>query len=553
MELAAIGALFPFPVISRDAHGGLTAENTAAQQWLDAFPDCGAALIPPCITPTISSSLSFAWLWRSGSHTGPLDQTWFFASPYPMGPVSRQSLYALLDRELRLVYASQDWLDFFSLHVGVRLQPCQAIPPFLSQNFGTKIIMDLRQSLSVSVSGVHLWPTGADDEAVESQLTPLLGVEGDLLGVLWEIMPEIQSTELDPMPLRERVMLDYPDPAGLLDREGSLLMANHTLATCLQTQVSALRGKRLLDWVVEEDARQLLSSALRKALQGEQTHCEVELPLVNRRAWFSVTFHPFHGDDGQVMGAILGARDISVQRETEMNLNKARSNFISCISHELRTPLTAVLNLAEVLSMSPLTEEQGEIVAMVKEAGDVMSRQVNAVLDYSRLERGKITLNPEHLYFEALIHRILNLFQQEAQKRELELHCHLDKEIPQLLVGDPTALEQVLSNLLGNALKFTQTGGVTLSVKLVSRNKKEAQLHFAVADTGRGIDPTVGSQIFAMFFQGDSSWKRHHNGMGLGLAIAEKLTSLMHGVIWYEDNKPHGAIFNIHLTLGIPA
>lgn len=248
-------------------------------------------------------------------------------------------------------------------------------------------------------------------------------------------------------------------------------------------------------------------------------------------------------------------RDISKQKAVMEDLeqarivaeeaNSAKTDFIGRISHEIRTPLNAILGMADLLNESELTKEQRKYVRVSKAAGDHLLNIIEDLLDIARIEAGKMVLDRIYFNLGELVDDVIAIVRQTAQKKELEVSCLIDGDVPLFLKGDPKRLRQVLINLMGNSIKFTETGEITLHIGLSSRISKgnDVELIFRVSDTGIGISPDMQAQIFESFSQADALITRKYGGTGLGLTICRTLVQLMRGKISVESELGKGSTF----------
>ena len=353
-----------------------------------------------------------------------------------------------------------------------------------------------------------------------------------------------------------------PDGFVLFDREDRLLTCNQRYRDIYAVSAPAMQpGARFEDILryglahgQHADAVGREEAWLSERLHQHRNPGEVQEQLLGDGRWIRSQDHPT--PDGGRVGLRVDITDAKQQqadllaaREAAEAANRAKSAFLANMSHEIRTPMNGVVGMAELLCDSDLNQEQRLFAETIRSSGEALLVIINDILDYSRIEAERLKLYPEPFDLERTIHEVTMLLQPKARAKGIDLMIDFDMFLPTRFVGDPGRLRQVLTNLLGNAVKFTEKGHVLIRVVGLESEPGMHQLHVTVEDTGIGIPPEYLDHIFGEFNQVESQSNRKFEGTGLGLAITQRLIERMDGEVWVDSELGKGSCFGFRITL----
>ena len=398
-----------------------------------------------------------------------------------------------------------------------------------------------------------------------------------------------------------RALLDtIPDHIYFKDTKSRFLRINQALSDFFKLNSSEEAiGKTDFDFFTKEHAQ--------PAFDVEQKIIQTDKPIIGlvekktrsngRTTWASTTKLPLKDADGKIMGTFGISRDITEQKNAEEELKqhtadlektktqleantqrlrhlvkelnqakdnaeaaaRAKSEFLANMSHEIRTPMNGIIGMTDLALDTDLSDEQREYLNAVNVSADALLTLINDILDFSKIDAGKLEIEKVHFNLQNVIGDALRNIALKADQKGLELIFDVASDVPNDLLGDPSRLRQIVFNLVGNAVKFTEKGEVVLRIETETRNKNDIELHFMIKDSGIGIPKEKQALIFDAFTQADGSTTREFGGTGLGLAICKNLVALMQGKIWLESPAKDlgtklggpGSTFHFTVQLGI--
>ncbi|MDQ5946747.1 MAG: hypothetical protein QG619_2177, partial [Pseudomonadota bacterium] len=355
------------------------------------------------------------------------------------------------------------------------------------------------------------------------------------------------------------------------DEHGNVVVTNQTFCHAFRLDVPSaeLIGTRAAKLLKEccglMKAPERFSSLVESLLESGAPAMAHELELADGRVleldYVPIYLFPAMPQPEDCRGHLWLFRDITERKNAESDIrqareaaeqaNSAKSDFLANMSHEIRTPMNGVIGMTDLALDTNLTAQQREYLEMVKASADALLVIINDILDFSKIEAGKLEIERIGFSIRETLAQTLKPLQFRAEQKALTLDHFVDPSVPDVLLGDPVRLRQILINLVGNALKFTEDGGVSVRVVLSTESSEGVDLHFAVRDSGIGIPLEKQAGIFEAFSQADGSITRRFGGTGLGLAICHKLVSMMQGRVWVVSVPGQGSTFHFTLRLGV--
>jgi PAS domain S-box-containing protein len=348
----------------------------------------------------------------------------------------------------------------------------------------------------------------------------------------------------------EAVVEDGSDIIFIIDYQGEIQYVNTSVKETLGHTPRSLIGKNFFTYILPSTRASL--TATFNVIKRKIYHESVEFQFLCKDGSYKyLEFNSINlKQKEKIEGFILDCRDISERKKGAEELSraqKAKEQFLANISHEIRTPLNGIAGMATLLSQKPSEAEQAMYLSAIKSAANNLKVIINDILDLASIESGKLKLEQIGFNLNDLLQSLIGTFSHQAKEKKISLRAELQDEANQLFIGDPVRLNQILINLIGNALKFTHAGSVIVKCAVQKQGKRNCYLKFEVSDTGIGIPKDKLKTIFESFSQADASVTRKYGGTGLGLTIVKQLVELQEGTITVASGVDVGSVFTFIL------
>jgi two-component system sensor histidine kinase/response regulator len=437
---------------------------------------------------------------------------------------------------------------------------------------------------NVTKSGEHIWIAWSNRviKAGEGREKELLCVGNDVTGEmrhkkqLEDLVDKLEKAKEEAVRSEEQlrkteeyfrgVLERAPDGLLVVDADGTISMANAQCEELFGYTRDELIGQKV-EMLVPDTIRPQhpeLRASFHRAPTTRAMGAKGELQARRKDGSLfpvDIGLSPLPGRDGANIQVAASVRDVTDRKQAEVELKAAKqkaeeatrmkSMFLANMSHEIRTPMNAIIGLSHLALKTQLSAKQRDYVSKVHNAGTSLLAVINDILDFSKIEAGRLDVETTDFRLDDVISSVTTVTGQKATDKGLEFLAHVAPGIPQFLIGDPHRLGQVLTNLVNNAVKFTERGEVVVSAALLEQTGDKCQLKFTVKDTGIGMTKEQAAKLFQPFTQADMSTTRKYGGTGLGLTVSRRLVELMGGQIWLDSEPGVGTTFTFNVWLGV--
>lgn len=480
---------------------------------------------------------------------------------------STQDFIFIKDREGRYLATSKPNADLLGLNDVVDIigkKDDELFPPELAKDF-----MDRDKKILETKTRyvVHDWikiPNKGKflNETISS---PVFNKNGEVIGVQGITRDITEQYNLYKQLKEQKIYLDtvlnnLPVAVWLKDKEGKYLIVNDQYEIFYNVKKEDIIGKNVMDTLSGEHLAD--ENAINKFIEADKcvlnnnaiSRDEVVMQIMNKPTDVEIVKVPIKNAQDEIIGLVGISRDITARKRYEELLlksknlaeeaNKAKSEFLANMSHEIRTPMNGILGFIQLLEGTNLDEEQRDFVIEAKKSSEILLKLLNDVLDLSKIEAGKMTMEEIDFNVRYVLEDVGVLASANSSKKGLEINVMCAADVPQKVLGDPSRLKQVLNNFVNNAIKFTQKGEINLSVRTLEKTEDKVKLLFKIQDTGIGISDENKEKIFEAFTQADSSTTRKYGGTGLGLTISKNIIQAMNGEVKVESTLGVGSTFS---------
>lgn len=397
---------------------------------------------------------------------------------------------------------------------------------------------------------------------ISASIAPIRDSDRRIMGVVvvFRDITRIRQAEEQLHKLSQAVE-QSPSTVVIADTEGHIEYVNPKFTQTTGYSMNETIGKSLFFMKAEGQPVEVYNEIIKTLESGNEWRGEVRHKKKNGDIyWEFASFSPIRNSDGIITHYLEVSEDITERKQMAENLlkakeaaeaaNRAKSEFLANMSHEIRTPLNGIIGMTNLTIRTVLTNDQRENLNIINSCADLLLRVINDILDYSKIEAGKMTLENIRFDILKLMEKTYKAHFAQSKEKGLKLNFSIQKDMPQSLIGDPNRLQQVLNNLVSNAIKFTDVGEVKIGADVVETFEDSVKLRFTISDTGIGIDKKEMERLFKSFSQVDGSITRKYGGTGLGLAISKQIVEMMGGEIWVESEKEKGSIFYFTANFG---
>jgi two-component system, sensor histidine kinase and response regulator len=413
--------------------------------------------------------------------------------------------------------------------------------------------------LNLSKDGREYWESVINTPLFDGdEITHFVAIKEDITEIR-----QVRKQNSDQLALFEQTLDAIPNPVFLKDTQLRYQLCNRAYEEAFGTTRAFVQGKSVEDFpYLTQEQKESRTLDDRRVLEGgAEIHESIRVTYADGKvhdvmAWLKC----FHQADGSVGGLLGMMMDISELKENERELDAARekaedatrskSAFLASMSHEIRTPMNAVIGMAYLAMRTALDSQQRDYVQKIHHAATALLDILNEILDFSKIEAGKMTLENQEFSLAEMLSGVADLHRNKAREKRLEYLHRVAPVLPERFRGDSLRLGQILTNLVGNAIKFTDSGNVILSVDLAQERQDRILVKFRISDTGIGLTQAQQERLFQVFSQADDSSSRKYGGTGLGLAICKRLVELMDGEIGVESLPGSGSTFWFNVWLG---